>query len=68
MPEATRRVTKSEAQEIVLGTWRRMPLTMPRNYELAKTVADKLVTELQFDTLGTQRDIMLSWIVRDMKL
>ena len=45
-----------------------MPLTMPRNYELAKTVADKLVTELQFDTLGNQRDIMLSWIVRDMKL
>ena len=68
MPIPDGLLTKAEAHDIVLGTWRRLPLTMPRTYESAVTVANHLSEEIHFQTLGNRRDIILAWLVQELKI
>ena len=68
MPAPDGLLTKAEAQDIVVGTWRRLPMTMPRTYELEVTVANQLAGEVHFQTLGNPRDIILAWLVRELKI
>ena len=64
MSDPSRYLTKSNAQDIVLATMRRWPLTMTRNNELSVTSADKLADEIYFKTLGTGHSLFLPALPR----
>ena len=58
---------KAAAEKLVVTEWRALPANQRKTIDQALAFAERIGTQVAFDTLGNSRSIVRAWVVREFQ-
>jgi hypothetical protein len=59
-------MTKDQAQREIIRLWRKLPIMERQTFEQAEKFAVLIENEVEFESLGDKRAMIVAWLNRDI--